>query len=126
MDLWSLGCLLYTLLVGKPPFETDTVKNTLNRVVAGEYWVRLQPQKVFNSSRNTKLMLFLSTQMPPELSSSAKDLISRLLQKNPQKRMTLQEIRDHPFLSDKYISPGQVCTRTSFTPILSHSIVNHA
>lgn len=46
--------------------------------------------------------------MPPELSSPAKDLISQLLQKNPQKRMTLQEIRNHPFISDKYVSSGQV------------------
>ena len=39
-DVWGLGCLLYTLLVGRPPFDTDAVKSTLTRVVMADFTVR--------------------------------------------------------------------------------------
>lgn len=41
VDVWGLGCLLYTLLVGKPPFDTDAVKSTLARVVKVDFTVSL-------------------------------------------------------------------------------------
>lgn len=67
--------MLYTLLVGKPPFDTDAVKSTLTRVVMADY--------VF----------------PSNLSENAKDLINRLLKKNPRDRMRLRDILKHPFLA---------------------------
>lgn len=66
--------MLYTLLVGKPPFETDAIKSTLTRVVMADYV------------------------MPPHLSDNAKDLIDKLLKKNPKDRIRLQDIQKHPFI----------------------------
>lgn len=40
-DVWGLGCLIYTLLVGRPPFDTDGVKSTLTKVVMADYKVRI-------------------------------------------------------------------------------------
>lgn len=73
-DVWGLGCMLYTLLVGQPPFDTDAVKSTLTRVVMADYTV------------------------PSHLSSEAQDLINKLLKKNPRERISLQDILKHPFL----------------------------
>lgn len=39
VDVWSIGCILYTLLVGKPPFETETLKDTYNRIKNNEYHI---------------------------------------------------------------------------------------
>ncbi|XP_017876759.1 serine/threonine-protein kinase PLK4 isoform X2 [Ceratina calcarata] len=75
-DVWSLGCMLYTLLVGKPPFDTDAVKSTLTRVVMADYV------------------------MPAHLSDNAKDLIDKLLKKNPKDRIRLRDISKHPFIAN--------------------------
>ena len=64
-DVWSLGCMLYTMLVGRPPFDTHGVRNTLNRVILAEF------------------------SLPELLSPDAKDLITSLLKKNPAERIRL-------------------------------------
>ncbi|XP_066589656.1 serine/threonine-protein kinase PLK4 [Prorops nasuta] len=75
-DVWSLGCMMYTLLVGKPPFDTDAVKSTLTRVVMADY------------------------AMPDHLSDNAKDLIDKLLKKNAKDRINLLEVSKHPFITN--------------------------
>lgn len=53
--------------------------------------------------------------MPTYLSQSAKDLISRLLQKDPRNRMNLREVSQHPFLkSDASITESQVSIRNVY------------
>ncbi|XP_069349786.1 serine/threonine-protein kinase PLK4 isoform X1 [Eulemur rufifrons] len=74
-DVWSLGCMFYTLLIGRPPFDTDTVKKTLNKVVLADY------------------------EIPTFLSREAKDLIHQLLRRNPADRLSLSSVLDHPFMS---------------------------
>ncbi|XP_043825401.1 serine/threonine-protein kinase PLK4 isoform X2 [Dromiciops gliroides] len=73
-DVWSLGCMFYTLLIGRPPFDTDTVKNTLNKVILADY------------------------EIPTFLSQEAKDLIHQLLRRNPAERLSLSSVLDHPFM----------------------------
>lgn len=74
-DVWGLGCMLYTLLVGKPPFDTDAIKSTLTKVVMSDYAV------------------------PSYLSYEAKDLLDQLLRKNPLERIRLEQVLSHPFMT---------------------------
>ncbi|XP_028994578.1 serine/threonine-protein kinase PLK4 [Betta splendens] len=74
-DVWSLGCMFYAFLMGRPPFDTDTVKHTLSKVVLGEY------------------------EMPTHISLEAQDLIHHLLQKDPAQRPSLSAVLDHPFMT---------------------------
>jgi polo-like kinase 1 len=64
VDVWSMGVILYTLLVGKPPYEAKNVKATYQRILKNEY------------------------SFPPHvpISSHAKSLIVNLLQSDPSQR----------------------------------------
>lgn len=37
VDVWSIGCVMYTLLVGQPPFETKTLKDTYSKIKKCDY-----------------------------------------------------------------------------------------
>jgi len=76
VDIWSLGVIIYTLLIGKPPFETSDVKTTYRRIKMNAYSF---PDHI-------------------TISSPAKDLITKILNLDPTKRPTLDEILEHPFL----------------------------
>ncbi|CAK6957001.1 serine/threonine-protein kinase PLK4 [Scomber scombrus] len=78
-DVWSLGCMFYAFLMGRPPFDTDTVKNTLSKVVLGEY------------------------EMPRHVSLEAQDLIHQLLQRDPAQRPSLSAVLDHPFMTQNLL-----------------------
>ncbi len=85
VDIWSLGVVLYTWIYGKPPFETSDVKTTYRRIRDNIYYF---PDKI-------------------SVSEDARELIKRMLQKNPDERPTLDEISQHSFFS-RHLTPTQL------------------
>ncbi|KZV16540.1 calcium-dependent protein kinase 29 [Dorcoceras hygrometricum] len=78
IDVWSAGVILYILLCGFPPFWAETERGILEAVREGHI--------DFNSSPW------------PSISNAAKDLIKKLLTRDPSKRITAAEAIEHPWL----------------------------
>jgi serine/threonine protein kinase len=74
VDVWSLGVLLFEFLVGSPPFEAEGHSATYRRI-----------------SR-------VDLVFPKGVPEDAQDLIRKLLQKDPRKRMSLKNIPRHPWV----------------------------
>ena len=71
----------YTLLVGKPPFETSSLKDTYQRIKRNEYHI------------------------PSIVSPEARMLITKLLRPNPSTRPSAESILSDPFFSCGYHPP---------------------
>ena len=78
VDMWAIGCVLYTMLCGFPPFYDSDPKTLTLKVSRGEY-------------------TFLSPWWD-EISKEAKDLVSHLLTVDPTKRYGPEEVLNDPWI----------------------------
>lgn len=82
-DWWSLGVLIYEMLVGDPPFKAN---EDMHGSTTGGWGLM----------RATQAGRYF---MPPHVSSTASSLISSLLHVQPEKRLPGSKIKDHPWFS---------------------------
>ncbi|GAB2215579.1 hypothetical protein Droror1_Dr00019967 [Drosera rotundifolia] len=80
IDVWSAGIMLYILLSGVPPFWAETEKGIFDAILQGHIDFESNPW--------------------PSISSSAKDLVRKMLTQDPKKRITAAEVLEHPWLRD--------------------------
>lgn len=102
VDVWSLGCILYTLLIGKPPFETSCLKDTYAKIKKNDYIIP-----------------------PNKVSPQAKNLINHLLQAEPTLRPTMSQILQDEFFYCGYMPPRLPTTCLSMPPRFDRDVPNH-
>ena len=78
VDMWALGCVLYTLLCGFPPFYDESIQVLTEKVARGQY-------------------TFLSPWWD-DISKPAQDLVSHLLTVDPVKRYDIKQFLNHPWI----------------------------
>ncbi|KAL1132150.1 hypothetical protein AAG570_010107 [Ranatra chinensis] len=77
VDVWSIGCIMYTLLIGKPPFETSSLRETYSRIKRCDY------------------------NLPPTLSGPAATMVHQMLQPDPSRRPTVSQLLEMEFMRGK-------------------------
>ncbi|ODV77491.1 Pkinase-domain-containing protein [Suhomyces tanzawaensis NRRL Y-17324] len=80
VDIWSLGCFLYTILCGFPPFYDEDPNQLTHKILNGDFEY-LKPWW-------------------DEVSDDAKDLISQMINTDPETRISIDEIWQHPWVKE--------------------------
>ncbi|XP_037042275.1 aurora kinase B [Bradysia coprophila] len=83
VDQWCLGILCYEFLVGSPPFEAADTEKTYEKIK------------------------HLNVVYPKHVTTKARHLISKLLQKDNKSRITLVEVMQHPWIKENMVHPGR-------------------
>lgn len=83
-EIWSIGCVVYALLCGKPPFDSDSVSTTYRLIRTNDFHI------------------------PAELSLAAQQFLRQILDSNPRDRGNLgpvthpESLLGHPFMTEGY------------------------
>lgn len=84
VDIWAVGVMTYTMLIGKAPFDGGNVKTTYQKIQENEYSFPVNERHI---------------------SHQARMFIRSILTKDPGSRLTLEQMKEHPFFTDSPISP---------------------
>lgn len=79
IDMWSLGVIIYILLSGDYPFESEDEHQLMKKIGSGDY--------------------DFSSYKWDDISDEGKDFISQLLQVNPKNRITIENALKHPWVT---------------------------
>ncbi|KAK8861080.1 hypothetical protein M9Y10_012775 [Tritrichomonas musculus] len=88
-DIWSSGILLFAIIAGHLPFDDENVQRLLHKIV------------------------YSDVSYPSFMSAQLVDLLSKMLCKDPNNRITLEKIKEHPWFSPAEYSALQAFVKSN-------------
>ncbi|GLT37380.1 hypothetical protein SLA2020_116990 [Shorea laevis] len=104
VDVWSAGVILYILLCGVPPFWAETEQGVAQAIIKSVIDFKRDPW--------------------PKVSDNAKDLVRKMLDPEPQRRLTAQQVLDHPWLQNAKKAPNVSLGETVKARLKQFSVMN--
>ena len=95
VDIWAIGVIIYTLLIGKPPFETREVKTTYTKIKKADF----------------------SFPIISKISVAAKNIIKKILILDPKKRPSLNDLLSDDFFNQGIAIPKLLPVSTLVLPL---------
>jgi mitogen-activated protein kinase 15 len=118
--MWSAGCILGELIIGKPIFPGTSTLNQIEKVIRAighptkqdiEAVNSTLAQTLLESMRKTTYTGFKEYQ--GKCSKEAIDLLKKLLTFNPNKRISVNEALQHPYVKEFHnVDDEPVCKKT--------------